>query len=40
MEDDLKALDAGPLDEKEMARIRRIGDHIYGKKRAVAAAAR
>ncbi len=31
MEDNLKALDAGPLDEEEMARIRRIGKHIYGK---------
>jgi aryl-alcohol dehydrogenase-like predicted oxidoreductase len=31
MEDNLKALDAGPLDEAEMARIRRIGGHIYGK---------
>jgi aryl-alcohol dehydrogenase-like predicted oxidoreductase len=34
MEDNLKVLDAGPLDEEEMARLRRIGDHIYGKKRA------
>ena len=31
MEDNLKALDAGPLDAEEMARIRRIGEHIYGK---------
>lgn len=31
MEDNLKAIDAGPLDENEMARIRRIGKHIYGK---------
>jgi predicted aldo/keto reductase-like oxidoreductase len=31
MEDNLKALDAGPLDEEEMARIQRIGKHIYGK---------
>ena len=31
MEDNLKAQDAGPLDEEEMARIRRIGQHIYGK---------
>jgi hypothetical protein len=30
MEDNLKALDAGPLDEEEMARVRRIGKHIYG----------
>jgi predicted aldo/keto reductase-like oxidoreductase len=32
MEDNLKALDAGPLDEEEMARVRRIGKHIYGTK--------
>ncbi|MGD8698865.1 MAG: aldo/keto reductase [Gemmatimonadales bacterium] len=31
MEDNLKVLDAGPLDEEEMARIRRIGKHIYGR---------
>jgi hypothetical protein len=24
---------AGPLDEEEMARVRRIGKHIYGKKK-------
>jgi predicted aldo/keto reductase-like oxidoreductase len=30
MEDNLEALDAGPLDEEEMARLRRIGKHIYG----------
>ncbi len=30
MEENFKALDAGPLDEEEMARIRRIGKHIYG----------
>ena len=35
MEENLNALDAGPPDEDEMARVRRIGDHIYGKKRAV-----
>ena len=28
MEENLKALDAGPLDEEEMARVRRIGEHI------------
>lgn len=33
MEENFKALDAGPLGEEEMARMRRIGDHIYGKKR-------
>jgi aryl-alcohol dehydrogenase-like predicted oxidoreductase len=32
MQDNLKALDAGPLDEEEMARVRRIGSHIYGTK--------
>jgi len=31
LEDNLKALDAGPLDEEEMARVRRIGKHIYGR---------
>jgi aryl-alcohol dehydrogenase-like predicted oxidoreductase len=29
MEENLKALDAGPLDEEQMARIRRIGKHIH-----------
>ena len=29
MEENLKALEAGPLDEEEMARIRRIGKYIY-----------
>ena len=32
MEENLKALNAGPLDEEEMARVRRIGKHIYGTK--------
>ena len=32
MEDNLAALAAGPLDEEEMARIRRIGRHIYGRR--------
>ncbi len=31
MEDNLKALYAGPLNEEEMARIRRIGKYIHGK---------
>ncbi len=31
MEDNLEALDAGPLEEDEMARVRRIGRHVYGK---------
>jgi len=30
LEQNLKALDAGPLDEETMTRIRRIGGHIYG----------
>jgi aryl-alcohol dehydrogenase-like predicted oxidoreductase len=30
VDDNLKALDAGPLDEEEMARVRRIGRYIYG----------
>jgi aryl-alcohol dehydrogenase-like predicted oxidoreductase len=32
MEDNLKALTAGPLNKEAMTRIRRIGKHIYGKK--------
>jgi hypothetical protein len=34
--ENLRALDRGPLGTDEMARIRRIGDHLYGKPRAVA----
>jgi aryl-alcohol dehydrogenase-like predicted oxidoreductase len=30
MQENLRALEEGPLDEEEMARIRRIGQHIYG----------
>jgi aryl-alcohol dehydrogenase-like predicted oxidoreductase len=30
MEQNLEALAAGPLGEEEMARVRRIGEHIYG----------
>jgi aryl-alcohol dehydrogenase-like predicted oxidoreductase len=33
MREDLEALRLGPLDPAEMARMRRIGDHIYGKPR-------
>jgi aryl-alcohol dehydrogenase-like predicted oxidoreductase len=33
MKEDLEALTRGPLDPDEMARMRRIGDHIYGKPR-------
>jgi aryl-alcohol dehydrogenase-like predicted oxidoreductase len=29
MEENLMALDSGPLDEEEMARVRRIGRHVY-----------
>ena len=36
MRENLRALDLGPLDADEMARIRRVGDHCYGKPRAVA----
>ncbi len=32
--EDLRALDLGPLGPDEMSRMRRIGDHIYGKPRA------
>jgi aryl-alcohol dehydrogenase-like predicted oxidoreductase len=31
MEENFKGLEAGPLDAEAMARIRRIGKHIYGK---------
>ena len=31
MEANLRALELGPLDDEEMARVRRIGKHIYGK---------
>jgi aryl-alcohol dehydrogenase-like predicted oxidoreductase len=31
--EDLAALERGPLDPDEMARMRRIGDHIYGRPR-------
>ena len=34
LRENLATLDLGPLTENEMARIRRIGDFIYGKKRA------
>jgi hypothetical protein len=30
MQEAISALDAGPLDAEEMARMKRIGDHIYG----------
>ena len=32
MQQNLSVLDSGPMDEQEMARMRRIGDHIYGRK--------
>ncbi|MDH3891850.1 MAG: aldo/keto reductase [candidate division Zixibacteria bacterium] len=31
MEDNLKVLNAGPLNDEDMDRVRRIGKHIYGK---------
>jgi hypothetical protein len=31
MEENLKALELGPLNQEEMDRIRRIGEHIYAK---------
>ncbi len=31
MQEALRALDAGPLDAEAMARMHRIGDHVYGK---------
>ena len=34
MKENLKVLDMPVLSEKEMVRIRKIGDHIYGRKRA------
>ena len=33
MRENLKVLDRGPLSENEIERIRRIGDHVYGKPR-------
>jgi aryl-alcohol dehydrogenase-like predicted oxidoreductase len=33
MRENLKILNSGPLSGEEMARIRRIGDHLYGKPR-------
>ncbi len=31
MQEAIRALDAGPLDPDEQARLRRIGDHVYGR---------
>ena len=31
MQEALRALDAGPLSDEEMAHVRAIGDHVYGK---------
>lgn len=33
MRENLRTLDSGPLSEEEMSRVRRIGNHIYGKAR-------
>lgn len=40
LEENLAALSAGPLDEEEMARLRRIGQHIHGSGRATPLLAR
>jgi hypothetical protein len=32
MDENLQVLDAGPLGEEEMARVRHIGRHVYRKK--------
>ncbi len=40
MEENLAALSAGPLAEEEMARIRRIGQHVYGSGKATPILAR
>jgi hypothetical protein len=33
MQEAIAALDAGPLEPDEVARMRRIGDHVYGRYR-------
>jgi aryl-alcohol dehydrogenase-like predicted oxidoreductase len=33
MRENLAVLDAGPMSEDELARMRRIGDHVHGRKR-------
>ena len=33
MQENLETLEEGPLSPEEMARVRRIGDHVYGKPR-------
>ena len=33
MSENLETLESGPLSDQEMERIRRIGDHVYGKPR-------
>lgn len=33
MRENLAVLDAGPMSDDELARMRRIGDHVYGRKR-------
>jgi predicted aldo/keto reductase-like oxidoreductase len=40
MEENLAALSAGPLAEDEMARIRRIGRHVYGTGKSIPVGAR
>jgi predicted aldo/keto reductase-like oxidoreductase len=39
MRENLTVLDSGPLSDEEMARMRRIGDHVYGRSRSALAAA-
>jgi hypothetical protein len=31
MQEAIRALDAGPLAPDELARMRRVGDHVYGR---------
>lgn len=33
MRENLAVLDSGPMTEEELSRVRRIGDHVYGRKR-------
>ena len=32
IQEDLRVLDLGPMDEEELARMHRIGDHLYGRR--------
>ncbi len=33
MRENLKVIESGPMSDEELARMRRIGDHVYGKKK-------